>query len=104
MNVVAGLLRSLGRTAARALPKAGLGSFPMHGKQVLSAVAKKKLSVKAIGKYTEQLSNLADYFEHWKNSHHDSHSGHGSLTRLMLRMKLTLPQIIKGSVLGTIVF
>ena len=52
MNVVAGLLRSLGRTAARALPKAGLGSFPMHGRQVLSAVAKKKLSVRTIGKYS----------------------------------------------------
>jgi hypothetical protein len=52
MNVIAGVLRSFGRVAARALPKAGLGTFPMHGKHIISAVAKKKLSVKLVGKYT----------------------------------------------------
>jgi hypothetical protein len=51
MNAVAGLIRSFGRTAARALPKAGLGSFPMHGKNLISAMQKSKISVRTIGKY-----------------------------------------------------
>jgi hypothetical protein len=45
-------MRSFSRTIVRALPKAGLGTFPMHGKHILTTMAKKKLSVRTIGKYT----------------------------------------------------
>lgn len=45
-------MRSFTRSIARTLPRAGLGSFPLHGRQVLSTIAKKKLSLRTIGKYT----------------------------------------------------